>query len=82
MELKKGDVVSPKPNYERRATICNQQCKCRLGKCKLETNWLYYAFRTAKVIAVNDDGTVDIATKKSMWVRIPPEMLEKVEEET
>lgn len=76
MELKVDDIVSPKPNYERRATICNQQCKC-----KLETNWLYYAFRTAKVIAVNDDGTVDIATKKSIWVRIPPEMLEKVEEE-
>lgn len=75
MELKVGDLVSPKPNYERRATIRNQHFKCTYEK-----NWLYHAFRVAKVIAVYEDGTVDIATKKSIWVRIPPEMLEKIKE--
>lgn len=69
--FKVGDKVIPRPTYERCACICGQ-CKR-----KNETNWLYYAFRKATVLRLNEDGTVDVGNKKSQWVRIPPEMLEK-----
>ena len=50
-----GDIVKPKPNYERCATVCGQRCKCNIDK-----NWLYHLFKTAEIIFIHENGNVDL----------------------
>ena len=70
-----GDIVKPKPNYERCATVCGQCCKH-----KTEKSWLYHFFNAGIVSFVHEDGSVDIAVSGgNMLYRIQPEMLEKAQ---
>lgn len=69
------DIVKPKPNYERCATVCGQCCKRNTDK-----NWEYHLFKTAKIIFIHENGNVDIDThqNKLTLYDLSPEMLEKV----
>lgn len=68
-----GDIVRPKPNYERCPTVCGQRCKH-----KTEKSWLYHFFEAGRVSFVYEDGSVDVlASDNFRLYRIPPEMLEK-----
>ena len=69
-----GDIVKPKPNYERCANICGQCCKRNTDK-----SWLIYFFKTGEIIFIRENGNVDIDThqNKLTLYDIPPEMLEK-----
>ncbi len=72
----KGDIVKPKPNYERCANICGQCCKRKTDK-----SWLIYFFETGKILSVRENGHVDIETQPNNLIlsNVPPEMLERAD---
>lgn len=69
-----GDIVKPKPNYERCSHICDQNCKRHCEK-----SWLYHLFKTAEIIFIHESGNVDLSYNGGgICYDIPFEMLEKV----